>query len=136
MLIIGLVLGACGKDEAKEEPSKETGKEETPATTEPSKFSVAMVTDVGGIDDKSFNQSAWKGIQDFGKANDLAEGDGGYAYLQSATAADYTTNLNSLVRRDFSLVFGVGFIIADAVEEIASQQKDTNTFSTSRRTSD
>ena len=34
-------------------------------------FSIAMVTDVGGVDDKSFNQSAWEGIQEFGKENGL-----------------------------------------------------------------
>ena len=35
-------------------------------------FSVAMVTDVGGVDDKSFNQSVWEGLQKWGKENKLA----------------------------------------------------------------
>ena len=42
-----------------------------------------MVTDTGGVDDKSFNQSAWKGIQEYGEENGLKKGDGGYDYLQS-----------------------------------------------------
>lgn len=132
MLIIGIVLSACGADKDKDTGKEDdAGKEETPGTTETPDsdeggFSVAMVTDVGGIDDKSFNQSAWKGIKDFGKANNLEKGDGGYDYLQSQNASDYTTNLNKLVRRDFDLVFGVGHIIADAVEEIAGQQPDTH----------
>ena len=62
-----------------------------------------MVTDTGGVDDKSFNQSAWKGIQDYGKENNLEKGDGGYDYLQSTDPSEYEANLNRLVRRDFDL---------------------------------
>lgn len=124
MLIVGLLLGACGTNKGKEtEKEKE---EKTGTTTESSDFSVAMVTDVGGIDDKSFNQSAWKGIQDFGAANNLKKGDGGFDYLQSTSDTDYIPNLNNLVRRDFDLIFGVGFIIEDAVSEIAGQKPDTD----------
>jgi len=133
LLALGLLLGACGTDKAKDdETEKEPDKVEETGTTPEEKpeeagdFSVAMVTDVGGIDDKSFNQSAWKGIQDFGAANNMERGDGGFDYLQSEDDSDYTPNLNNLVRRDFDLIFGVGFIIADAVDEIASQKPDTN----------
>lgn len=122
LLAVGTLLGACG---AKEEADTTTTTDDEATTEEtPSDFSVAMVTDVGGIDDKSFNQSAWEGIKKFGEDNGLEEGDGGYAYLQSNSDADYNTNLNSLLRRDFSLVFGVGFMMGDAVLEIAEQQPD------------
>ncbi len=84
-------------------------------------FSVAMVTDVGGIDDKSFNQSAWEGLQKFGKDNGLEKGRGGYDYLQSSSDADYATNLNKLVRSDFDLIFGIGYLMGDAVKEVAKQ---------------
>ncbi|HEX5564875.1 MAG TPA: BMP family protein, partial [Sporosarcina sp.] len=69
---------------------------------------------------------AWEGIQKFGKDNGLSEGDGGYAYLQSKGEADYTSNLNALTRRDFDLVFGVGFMMEEAINTIAEQQPDTN----------
>ena len=46
-------------------------------------FSIAMVTDTGGVDDKSFNQSAWVGIQEFGEDNNFVKGDGGFDYLES-----------------------------------------------------
>ena len=36
-----------------------------------SKVKAAIVTDTGGVDDKSFNQSAWEGLQEWGKANNL-----------------------------------------------------------------
>ncbi|MEK4228794.1 BMP family lipoprotein [Solibacillus sp. FSL H8-0538] len=122
----GAILGACGAEEDTSKPDTSKTDEGTTATEETATgdFSVAMVTDVGGVDDKSFNQSAWEGIQQFGKDNSLAEGDGGYAYLQSASDADYNTNLYNLLRRDFDLVFGVGFMMGDAMGEIAGENPD------------
>lgn len=116
VLAAGTMLGACGK-------TNDQGK--TGETTKEGKtFSVAMVTDVGGIDDKSFNQSAWKGLQDFGKENNLKKGKGGFDYLQSKSDADYATNLNTLARNKFDLVYGIGFMMQKAVEDIAKQQKE------------
>jgi basic membrane protein A len=117
LLACGTFLGACGTaDNDKQGTATDEGKKDN--------FTVAMVTDVGGIDDKSFNQSAWKGIQEFGKENGLEKGQNGYNYLQSKSDADYTTNLNSLARQDFDLIFGIGFMMQEAVDEIAGQQKD------------
>ncbi|MBN6887226.1 basic membrane protein A and related proteins [Cytobacillus horneckiae] len=117
-LAAGTILGACGTSNDEGQGSdKEGNKEEKP-------FSVAMVTDVGGVDDKSFNQSAWEGIEAFGKENGLEKGKGGYDYLQSQSDADYSTNLNNLARQDFDLVFGVGFLMEGAIGEIAAQQKE------------
>jgi len=120
VLAAGTLLGACGKsdDTSKNESSKGGDKDKA--------FSVAMVTDVGGVDDKSFNQSAWEGLQKFGQDNGLKKGKGGYDYLQSKSDADYSTNLNTLARQDFNLVFGIGYLMQGAVEEIAKQQKDSH----------
>jgi basic membrane protein A and related proteins len=111
-LAAGTLLSACGKTT----DNNNTG--ENKANT----FSVGMVTDIGGIDDKSFNQSSWKGIQDFGKENNLQKGKGGYDYLQSQSDADYATNLNTLARQGFDLVYGVGFMMQNDVDKIAKQQ--------------
>jgi len=120
VLAAGTLLGACGKsDDTSKEPAKSGGDKKN-------EFSVAMVTDVGGVDDKSFNQSAWEGLQKFGKDNGMTKGKGGYDYLQSKSDADYSTNLNTLTRQDFNLVFGIGFLMQAAVEEIAKQQKDAH----------
>lgn len=119
---LSLVLAACGGDEDKDKDTASTDE----GSKEESSFSVAMVTDTSGIDDKSFNQATWEGVKQFASENGLKEGDGGYAYLQSNSDSDYTTNLNQLARRDFSLIFGAGFSIASALEEIAAQQPDTN----------
>ncbi|WP_066068718.1 BMP family lipoprotein [Neobacillus soli] len=120
VLAAGTLLGACGKsDDTTKDQAKGGDKEKTT-------FSVAMVTDVGGVDDKSFNQSAWEGLQGFGKDNGLEKGKGGYDYLQSTSDADYTTNLNTLARQGFNLVYGIGFLMHDAVDGIAKQQPKTN----------
>lgn len=121
MLAAG-VLAACGSEEDTSNGGDSAAGGE--GTEEASDFSVAMVTDVGGVDDKSFNQSAWEGIQQFGEENGLEKGDGGFDYLQSASDADYNTNLNNLIRRDFDVVFGIGFLMEGAVKEIAEQQPD------------
>ncbi len=115
VLAAGTILGACGSDDSKEKDSGSGDKDS---------FSVAMVTDVGGVDDKSFNQSAWEGIQAFGKANDLKEKEG-YDYLQSESDADYATNLNSLVRNGYDLIFGIGFKLAADIKEVAEQRPDS-----------
>lgn len=124
VLASGTILAACGEKDAANGDTPVTPPE-TPETPETS-FSVAMVTDVGGVDDKSFNQSAWEGIQDFGKQNGLTEGPNGYSYLQSKSDADYSTNLNQLARDGFNLVFAVGNLFQPDMEKIADQQKDTN----------
>jgi basic membrane protein A len=67
-----------------------------------------MVTDTGGVDDESFKQSAWEGIQKFRKHNDLKEGTG-YKYLQSAKQSDYQPNLHQLARAKYDLILGIGF---------------------------
>ena len=118
LLAAGTLLGACGKNTNNTKNNTPTGGNKAKG------FSVGMVTDIGGIDDKSFNQSAWEGLQAFGKDNNLTKGKGGYDYLQSTSDADYVTNLNTLARQGFDLVFGIGFLMQSAVDEVAKQQKD------------
>ncbi|SOC38663.1 BMP family lipoprotein [Ureibacillus acetophenoni] len=120
LLAVGTLLGACGAKEEGGESTTTTGD----TTSNESAFSVAMVTDVGGVDDRSFNQSTWEGLEQFGKDNGLSKGNGGYDYLQSESEADYVQNLNNLIQRDFDLVFAVGYKLHDAVVEVAEQRED------------
>ncbi|GLC87336.1 BMP family lipoprotein [Lysinibacillus piscis] len=124
VLAASAILGACGsKDE--EKPAKENDGATSDAGSSEEAFTVAMVTDVGGVDDKSFNQSAWEGIKQFGTDNGLTEKEG-FDYLQSKSDADYESNLTALVRRDFNLVFGVGFMMMDAVEAVSADNPDSH----------
>ncbi|MFS0574168.1 BMP family protein [Sporosarcina sp. 179-K 3D1 HS] len=125
LLAAGMILGACGGGDKGQQKEKENAgnNEQQPAEDT---FSIAMVTDQGGVDDKSFNQSAWKGIQEYGKENNLQKGDGGYDYLESKGPAEYAPNLNKLVSRDFDLIFGVGYLVKDAIEDIATERPDNH----------
>ncbi|HEY4552017.1 MAG TPA: BMP family ABC transporter substrate-binding protein, partial [Bacillaceae bacterium] len=118
VLAAGTILGACGSNDNKE-GGKGDGKEED------KNFTAAIVTDEGGVDDKSFNQSAWEGLQEFGKENGLEKGNDGYNYIESKTDADYKTNLTTAVRNKFDLIYGVGFKLKDSVAETADQRKDS-----------
>lgn len=124
VLAAGAILGACGTKD--EEPAKEKNDNASNDNTTEETFSIAMVTDVGGVDDKSFNQSAWEGIQAFGKEHGLSKGEGGYDYLQSKSDTDYETNLNLLLRRDFNLIFGIGSSMDDAIAAVAEENPDNN----------
>ncbi|MDY3025087.1 MAG: BMP family protein [Streptococcus hyovaginalis] len=86
---------------------------------------VAMVTDTGGVDDKSFNQSAWEGLQAWGKDNKLEKGSG-YDYFQSTSESDYANNLDTASSSGYQLVFGIGFALHDAIEKVAEDNPDTN----------
>ncbi|MCU9612045.1 BMP family ABC transporter substrate-binding protein [Caldibacillus lycopersici] len=118
LLVLGFVLVGCGK----KEDDKQGASNNEGANNDA--ISIAMVTDTGGVDDKSFNQLAWEGLKAYGEENGLEKGDGGYDYLQSNTDADYVPNLNSLVRRDFDLIVATGFMLAEPIAEIADQKKD------------
>ncbi len=120
LLSVSMLLAACGGgDDSKED-------KETSDSAEETNFTAAMVTDVGGVDDKSFNQSAWEGLQEWGKEHGLEKGTDGFDYAQSADDSDYLPNLTRLVKNDFDVVFGIGFLLQDAIEEIAEQNPDNN----------
>ena len=90
-----------------------------------SKVKAAIVTDTGGVDDKSFNQSAWEGLQAWGKANKLKK-DSGFTYFQSGSESDFATNLSSAQSQGYNLIFGVGFALHDAVADAAKEHEDVN----------
>lgn len=78
-------------------------------------YKVGMVTDTGGINDQSFNQSAWTGL----KA--LAQKDPAFSvkYLESTQSSDYTPNFNQFSSNNYNLVWGIGFLMMDAITAAA-----------------
>lgn len=125
LLSLGVILAACGGsgNEDKSKDKSKSGGDES-ASEGSSDFSVAMVTDVGGVDDKSFNQSAWEGLKAWGDEHGLSKGKG-FDYAQSNKKADYLPNLTRLVKQDYDLIFGIGFKLHDAIKKVAGQYKDT-----------
>ena len=90
-----------------------------------SKVKAAIVTDTGGVDDKSFNQSAWEGLQEWGKANKLKK-DSGFTYFQSNSESDFANNMSAAQSQGYNLIFGVGFALHDAVSDAAKEHEDVN----------
>ena len=84
-----------------------------------SAFTACQVTDVGGIDDSGFNQTAWKGVQDSMKAYGI---DG--RYLESQSETDYEPNLNALLDANCDVIISVGFLMADATATSAGANPD------------
>lgn len=85
----------------------------------PKVLRVGMVTDVGGVNDQSFNQSAWEGLQ---KAK--TELGVKVSYLESKQDADYPSNLETMYDSENNLIWGIGFKMADAVRLSARQNPE------------
>jgi basic membrane protein A len=84
-------------------------------------FKVCQVTDTGGIDDKSFNATAWKGIED--AVDELGiEG----KYLESQQQTDYEKNINAFLEEGCDLIVTVGFLLGDATAASAEANPDVN----------
>ena len=79
---------------------------------------IGMVTDVGGVNDKSFNQLAWEGLQALDPAAFEVN------YLESKTDADYQTNINTFIDEEYDLIITVGYMLADATREAAEDNPD------------
>lgn len=88
--------------------------------------SVVMITDIGGVDDKSFNQSAWEGISAYGEENGLERGAQGYDYIQSDSDSDFINNINTAMQANFDLIFGIGYKLEPAINQTAQQFRDKN----------
>ncbi len=85
-----------------------------PASTT-GKFLGCMVTDTGGINDKSFNQSAWQGMQEAAAANSNIS----VQYLQSTTQSNYVPNINNFLAKKCGIIVTVGFLMGAATESAA-----------------
>ncbi|HYN95157.1 MAG TPA: BMP family ABC transporter substrate-binding protein [Pilimelia sp.] len=103
----GLVLAAAACGDAPEENDAGGNAAE--------KYTACMVTDVGGIDDRSFNTSAWNGI----KAAAADDANIESKYVASSQEADYETNLTQYVNQDCNFILAVGGLMANATTKIA-----------------
>lgn len=125
LLSIGMVLAACGSDDKDADKNTDKTDDNAKSEGEAKDFSAGMVTDIGGVDDKSFNQSAWEGLQNWGEAHGLSKGNG-IDYAQSNDKADYMPNLTRLIRDEYDIIFGIGFELKEDIEKVAKQYEDTH----------
>jgi basic membrane protein A len=93
-----------------------TGAAKTDVQAAPAKYKVALVTDIGGLDDRSFNFLANKGLSQA----KLKLGVEGRVFI-SKSNADYVPNLSTAARGGYNLVIAVGFLMADATAAVAKR---------------
>ena len=100
LTLVAFALGACASP--------------APATT--GKLKVGLVTDVGGVNDKSFNQSAWAGVQ-------KAATEFGFdaKFIESKQPTDYEKNIDQFATEKYDVIVTVGFLMGDATAIKAKQ---------------
>jgi basic membrane protein A and related proteins len=84
-------------------------------------FQACMVSDSGGFDDQSFNQSGREGMEAAEEALGIQT-----TLVESQSDADYATNVNTLVSQGCNITIGVGFLLEDAIQTGAEGNPDTN----------
>jgi basic membrane protein A len=120
-LSLSLVLAGCGtKQEG--QPQGQAGGEGGAAGGAAPTIKVGMVTDVGGVNDNSFNQSAWEGLQKLQTELNLPKDN--VNYLQSTSDAEYVPNLTQFVKDKWDLTWGIGFLMGDHLKKVADENKD------------
>ena len=83
-------------------------------------YKIAIVFDVGGLGDKSFNDSAYLGLQRVGKELGAVT-----KYAESRTPSDYEPNLASFAKEGYDMVWAIGFLMADAIDKVSAQYPNT-----------
>ena len=114
---------ASSEEVSEASSEKASSEEDTEAETEEdidgTGFRIGMVTDVGGVNDGSFNQSAWEGLQR------AAENFGcEVKYIESKGDADFVPNIESFLDEDYDLIICTGYVMADAVRDAAELNPD------------
>ena len=104
-----LLVGCSNKNDGADNTSKDV-------------YTIGMITDTGGVNDESFNQSTWEGLQ---KAEEKYGSDKvKVKYLESTKDADYVPNIETFVEEDLDLIIGVGYKMAGAIEEASKNYPD------------
>nr|WP_242960869.1 BMP family ABC transporter substrate-binding protein [uncultured Anaerocolumna sp.] len=130
------VLGACGKQNDKktdtdktEEKTETTTPEATPDPTKEAEapktdtYELALITDVGTIDDKSFNQGAWEGVEAYAKEKGLT-----YKYYQPTGKSDdeYMTQIDLAVKGGAKVIVCPGFLFEVPIHTAQTKYPEVN----------
>ena len=131
LMAVGLFAGCSGKN-ADEDADVSGGSTDAPNTTDetsqtdktPSSdedaLRICMITDTGGLGDNGFNDMAWAGME---QARDTFGCEIGI--IESSEAAQYASNISAAADQDYDVIILVGFLLQDALSEVAPQYPDT-----------
>jgi basic membrane protein A len=111
--VAAMALAACGTKSTTSASPSSSGS----SAAAGKEFKACMVLDTGGVDDRSFNQSSWAGLQAANKANPQIK----ISYIASNSQNDYTPNLSAEVNRGCDTIIAVGGLMGDAVKASAKQ---------------
>jgi basic membrane protein A len=119
--VAALGLAACGGSTSSETSAAASAAATAAESAAPESypFKACQVTDVGGVDDKGFNQTAYKGVTDAAAAFEIEA-----AVLESQAETDYAPNIQSFIDQGCSIIITVGFLLGDATKEAANANPD------------
>lgn len=121
VLLMAMTLVACGggnKKEANNKAENATKEESTEAKTD---VNVGFVTDEGGVNDQSFNQGVWEGLQKAQKELGIKA-----EYIESKDTKDYTPNLETFADQEKNIIVGAGYKMGGNVAEAAGMYPEIN----------
>ncbi|MBQ0071081.1 MAG: BMP family ABC transporter substrate-binding protein, partial [Spirochaetales bacterium] len=116
VLAIALMAVLCFSAFAQGQPA-------APAAGADDEIEVVLLTDATGIDDKSFNAAAWRGILEFYGDNGANRGKL-YENITAQTSDDYVPNMKNAAEADWDLIIVTGFTWGDACEEVSALYPD------------
>jgi basic membrane protein A and related proteins len=115
-----LIVSACGsKDDNSDSSSGDNGSSQAESNPD---FKACMVSDSGGFDDKSFNQTSFKGLTDATTNLGLAD----YGSIESQNDSEYVDNINAMLQQNCNMIVTVGFKLGDATLAAAKDNKDVD----------
>lgn len=122
--VLIFAMSACTKNEPQKPETPETPKTEEPKTPEvpaANTFELALITDVGTIDDKSFNQGAWEGVEAYAKENKIT-----YKYYQPTEQSDsaYINSIDLAVKAGAKVIVCPGFLFEVPIFTVQTQYPD------------
>jgi basic membrane protein A and related proteins len=112
---VALLAAACGSSGSSTSSTPSTSSS-SPAAAAGGKFLACMVTDTGGINDKSFNQSSYAGVLAAAAANSNITP----KYLQSTSTSDYASNITAFLGQKCGIIVTVGFLMGQATQTAAT----------------
>ncbi len=115
LLVLGLIAAACGSDDDGDSGAIE------PVSDDATAVKTCLVTDLAGVDDRSFNANAWQGVQDAVTAGAATEDS---FFLESADASDWQPNIDQMVDQGCEHIVTVGFALGEVTAINAQEHTD------------
>jgi basic membrane protein A and related proteins len=115
--VAAMALAGCGTKSTTTTTSSTSANGAGSSSAAGKAFKACMVLDTGGVDDRSFNQSSWAGLQAANKANPNIA----ISYVASNSQNDYAPNLTAEVNKGCDTIIAVGGLMGDAVKASAKQ---------------